>query len=137
MDAAREFSERRLTIVDGELQAEMVRAVLEEHGIRCMVRRPALGEIQWGAVNVGMGGPREIVVDAGDLDLATEVLASSVDTSAGEAGALDAAEPMDPELSTARNRMRAVWVAAVVVLFGIPIAIGIVSGILATLDNLA
>ncbi len=128
MDLARQTTERRLTIVPDELQAEMVRAVLESHDIRCVVRRTALGEIQWGVVNVGMGGPREIVVEAEDFEAARDVLAEIEATLPG------ATDEHDPTMLADRTVMRRGFTTFALLLFGIPIALGII-GLLASIAD--
>lgn len=128
MEPARQTTEQRLTIVPDELQAEMVRAVLESHDIRCVVRRTALGELQWGVVNTGMGGPREIVVDGDDLAAARDVLAAT------EAALPPEADPHDPTLLADRAVMRRGFTTFAVLLFGIPIVLGIL-GLLASIAD--
>lgn len=118
MDPARGTAEERLTIVPDELQAEMVRAVLVSHGIACLVRRPALGEIQWGVVNVGMGGPREIVVASDDIEAARELLDSPTQDAPVASAAVDAA------LERRSSRLGRGFGFIVVLLFGVPFALG-------------
>jgi hypothetical protein len=125
------MAEQRLTVVPDELQAEMVRSVLETHGIQCVVRRPALGELQWGAINVGMGGPREIVVDAADLDAARELLDAPVE----EAATPD--EPVAEAPEGARPPLGAWWALVVVLLFGVPLVLFAIWWLAALLDVLA
>jgi hypothetical protein len=65
----------RLKIVSNELEAEMVRSLLSTAGIESLQRYTDFGA---GAVD-GMpsgGGPREILVHAGDLDAARELVGS-------------------------------------------------------------
>jgi hypothetical protein len=115
-------TERRLTIVADEMQAEMVRSLLEQHGIACVVRRAALGEVQWGAINVGMGGPREIIVGEEDLEAARALLAEDHGTGSQDepSSAADA-----PDLVERSRRLNDWWVLAIMVLFGIPLVIGL------------
>ena len=115
-------TERRLTIVPDELQAEMVRSLLEQHGISCVVRRAALGEVQWGAINVGMGGPREIIVGDEDLEAARGLLEED---HVGEEHAEVATSVEATELVERTRRLNDWWVLAIMVLFGIPLVIGL------------
>ena len=65
----------RLKIVSNELEAEMVRSLLSTAGIESLQQYTDFGA---GAVD-GMpsgGGPREILVHAGDLDAARELVGS-------------------------------------------------------------
>lgn len=112
-----------------ELQAEMVRSVLESNGIASIVRRPALGEIQWGAINVGMGGAREVIVAASDLEQARALL-DDPQPDAGE---------RDPDLATmdARaGRARTGWALVVLLLFGVPIAIAMFATLAGIVDGI-
>jgi hypothetical protein len=122
--------EERLTIVPDELQAEMVRSVLEAHGIHCVVRRPALGQLQWGDVNPGMGGPREIIVRGDELAAARELLDSPVE------GVPVAAAAPDARLVARSRGLRSGFSLLVLVLFGVPLAAAGLLALLATLDRL-
>ena len=65
----------RLQVVANELEAEMVRSLLSTAGIESLQRYTDFGA---GAVD-GMpsgGGPREILVHAGDLEAARELVGS-------------------------------------------------------------
>lgn len=65
----------RLKVVSNELEAEMVRSLLSTAGIESLQRYTDFGA---GAVD-GMpsgGGPREILVHAGDLEAARELIGS-------------------------------------------------------------
>ena len=65
----------RLKVVSNELEAEMVRSLLSTAGIESLQRYTDFGA---GAVD-GMpsgGGPREILVHAGDLEAARELAGS-------------------------------------------------------------
>lgn len=117
MDPARATAEERLTIVPDELQAEMVRSVLAAHDIHSVIRRPALGEIQWGAVNVGMGGPREVMVAVEDLAAARELL------DAPTHGSPAAADERDVVLEQRRSTLSRGFGLIVVLLFGVPFAL--------------
>lgn len=127
MEPARQPTEHRLTVVPDEMQAEMLRSILESHGISCVVRRTALGEIQWGAVNVGMGGPRELIVSGDDLALARELVAET------DPDAVSAVEH-DPMMLADRTVMRRGFTTFAVLLFGIPLLLGIL-GLLATISD--
>ena len=131
MEPAPVETEQRLTIVPDELQAEMVRAVLDSHGIACVVRRTALGEIQWGAVNTGMGGPREIVVRAADIEAARELLDAPADNVPAEADA------PDPPLERRSNALGAGFGAMALLLFGVPFLLGAAWWLADLLDLLA
>lgn len=122
--------EERLTIVPDELQAEMVRSVLDAHGIRCVIRRPALGQLQWGEVNPGMGGPREIIVRTEDLADARELLDAPLD------GAPMAAVEPDGELVARSRELRSGFSLLVLVLFGVPLLTAGVLALVVTLQRL-
>jgi hypothetical protein len=126
-------TERRLTIVPDELQAEMVRSLLEQHGIACVVRRAALGEVQWGAINVGMGGPREIIVGEADLEGARALLAEDqvFEDQDEPSSAVDA-----PDLVERTRRLNDWWVLAIMVLFGIPLVLGLFALLAGILDRM-
>jgi len=65
----------RLKVVSNELEAEMVRSLLSTAGIESLQRYTDFGA---GAVD-GMpsgSGPREILVHAGDLEAARELIGS-------------------------------------------------------------
>lgn len=127
MAGPRDVVERRLTVVRDELQAGMLCDLLREHGIRCLHRRTALGGLDWGAANVGMAGAREVIVDAGDLEAARELL--------DESPSLPDPVPVEPGLPTPaahghdggpRSRLLDRSFAVVVLLiFGVPLAIGL------------
>ena len=71
--AGNETSLVRLTVVANEAEAEMVRALLATEGIESMQRTTdfAAGALDgWAA-----GGAREILVHAGDLEAARELVA--------------------------------------------------------------
>jgi hypothetical protein len=105
--------ERRLTIVGDELQAEMLRHLLSEHGIASVVRRTSYGQVQWGAINVGMGGPREIVVGHDDLEDARQLLEAAPRT--------EDDEPHDAGLVDRDRKLRGAWAIAALALFGVPL----------------
>jgi hypothetical protein len=65
----------RLTIVANELEAEMVRSLLATEGIRSLQRYTDVGAGAYDGMPTG-GGPREILVHAGDLDAARELVGS-------------------------------------------------------------
>jgi hypothetical protein len=117
------IQERRLTIVGDELQAEMLRSLLEQHGISSVVRRTSYGEVQWGAINVGMGGPREVVVADRDLEQARLLLedASPADVDA---------EPHDEQLVRRGTNLRLVWGMVALVLFGLPLLLWLAASLL-------
>jgi hypothetical protein len=63
----------RLTVVANELEAEMVRSLLETAGIPSFARVTDFGAGAWDGVTGG-GAPREILVRAGDLEAARELV---------------------------------------------------------------
>jgi hypothetical protein len=66
----------RLTIVPNELEADLVCSFLRGQGIRCGHRVTNMGAGGWDGVP-NAGGPREVLVDPADLDVAREALASA------------------------------------------------------------
>jgi len=68
----------RLTVVANELEAEMVRSLLSTAGIESMQRYTDFGAGSLDGMPSG-AGPREILVHAGDLDAARELVGSSSD----------------------------------------------------------
>ena len=64
----------RLTIVPDEIEAELVCSLLRTAGIESFHRKTDFAAAAWTGLLVG--GPREILVRAGDLDSAPEVLAA-------------------------------------------------------------
>ena len=64
----------RLTVVDG-MEAEIVCGLLRSAGIGCNHRQTDIAVGTWEAL--GTGGPREILVAAGDLEEAREILDAS------------------------------------------------------------
>jgi hypothetical protein len=62
----------RLTTAPNEVEAELIRAVLRVEGIESMQRLTDLGASGLGGEE-GMGGLREILVRASDLDTARAV----------------------------------------------------------------
>ena len=129
-EPVRQTTEQRLTIVPDEMQAEMVRAVLEAHDIRCVVRRTALGEIQWGAVNVGMGGPREIIVELANIDMARSLI-EEIDATPPAA-----ADEHDPTLLADRTILRRGFTTFAMLLFGVPIVLGIIGLLMSIADGM-
>jgi Putative prokaryotic signal transducing protein len=63
----------RLTVVANELEAEMVRSLLTTAGIESMQRYTDFGAGAFDGMPSG-GGPREILVHAGDLGAARELI---------------------------------------------------------------
>jgi hypothetical protein len=65
----------RLMIVANELEAEMVRSLLSTAGIESMQRYTNFAAAAMDGMPSG-AGPREILVHAGDLDAARELIES-------------------------------------------------------------
>jgi len=65
----------RLTVVANELEAEMVRSLLSTAGIESMQRYTDFGAGALDGMPSGVG-PREILVHAGDLEAARELVES-------------------------------------------------------------
>jgi hypothetical protein len=65
---------RRLTSAGSGPEAELVKNLLENEGIRCLIRRPAAFDVP----DFLAGGPREILVDAIDLERATVIVEEHV-----------------------------------------------------------
>ena len=65
----------RLLVVANELEAEMVRSLLTTHGIESMQRYTNFAAGVYDGMPTG-GGPREVLVHAGDLETARELVAS-------------------------------------------------------------
>ena len=63
----------RLTIVPNEPEAEMIRGLLATEGIESMQRKTDFAAGAWAGLPAG--GPREILVYAGDLEAARELIA--------------------------------------------------------------
>ena len=68
----------RLTVVANELEAEMVRSLLSTAWIESMQRYTDFGAGSLDGMPSG-AGPREILVHAGDLDAARELVGSGSD----------------------------------------------------------
>lgn len=66
----------RVTVVPNEVAADLVCSFLRAEGIRCAHRITNLGAGAWDGVP-SAAGPREVLVDRGDLDAARQVLASA------------------------------------------------------------
>jgi hypothetical protein len=66
----------RLTIVPNEVAADLLCSFLRAEGIRCGHRVTNIGAGTWDGVP-NAGGPREVLVDAGDLDAARQALDSA------------------------------------------------------------
>ena len=66
----------RVTIVPNEVEAELVCSFLRAEGIRCGHRITNIGAGAWDGVP-NAGGPREVLVDAVDLQAARDALASA------------------------------------------------------------
>jgi hypothetical protein len=62
----------RLTVVGEEIEAETICGLLRTEGIACSHRQTDMGAGAWEAT--GSGGPREILVDPGDLERARELI---------------------------------------------------------------
>ena len=63
----------KLTVVSNEIEAEMIRSLLQSEGIESTQQRTDYGA---GATDAtGSGGPREIRVRAEDLETATALIA--------------------------------------------------------------
>jgi hypothetical protein len=62
----------RLTVVGNEIEAETICGLLRTEGIACDHRQTDMGAGAWEAT--GSGGPREILVEAGDLERARELI---------------------------------------------------------------
>lgn len=122
----------RITIVGDELQASMIRSLLESHGVRCVLRRPTGGQLDWGVINIGGAGAREVLVAPADVELARALLAEPVEPSASAAG-VRAAAP----LKRRARFLHAVFVGVVVLLFGIPLLVALLVGIADVLTRIA
>jgi hypothetical protein len=66
----------RLTIVGDGMEAAVICGLLRTAGIRCSERQTDIGVGAWEAT--GTGGPREILVSAGDLERARELIEADV-----------------------------------------------------------
>ncbi len=66
----------RVTIVPNEITADLVCSFLRAEGIRCAHRVTDMGAGAWDGVP-NVGGPREVLVGADDLEAAREVLTSA------------------------------------------------------------
>lgn len=124
--------EMRLTIVADELQASMVCSLLESNGIPCRQQRTPGAGVDWGLANVGMSGHREVLVGIDQLDDARSLLASVED--ADEVGGSHVLEATSlPGMSEADERrqlagmlrLRRGYALAVLLLFGVPLGIGL------------
>jgi len=62
--------------VPNEVEADLVCSFLRTQGVRCNHRVTNVGAGGWDGVP-NAGGPREVLVDPGDLDRAREALASA------------------------------------------------------------
>ena len=65
---------RRLTSASSGPEAELVQGLLANEGIRCLIRRQAGFDVP----DFLAGGPREILVDAVDLERATVIVEEHV-----------------------------------------------------------
>jgi len=63
----------RLTVVSNEIEAEVIRSLLQTEGIESAQHKTDYGA--GGTDAVGSGGPREILVRAEDLDTARALIA--------------------------------------------------------------
>ena len=67
-----------LTVVDNELEAQMICGLLETNGIHCEFRNSSVGAAQYGSevagVIFGQGSTTEVLVDEGQLDEARKLL---------------------------------------------------------------
>jgi len=66
----------RVTIVPNEVAADVVCTFLRAEGIKCGHRVTNMGAGGWDGVP-NAGGPREVLVDPADLEVAREALASA------------------------------------------------------------
>ena len=63
----------RLTVVSNEIEADVIRSLLQTEGIESTQQRTDWGSGSTDAM--GSGGPREILVRAEDLETATALIA--------------------------------------------------------------
>ena len=67
-----------LTVVDNEMEAEMLCGMLRTNGIRCEHRNSSVGAAQYGAevagVIFGQGSTTEVLVDEAQLEEARKLL---------------------------------------------------------------
>ncbi|WP_411277831.1 hypothetical protein [Gaiella sp.] len=66
----------RVTYVPNEVTADLVCSFLRAEGIKCAHRVTNVGAGSWDGVP-NMGGAREIIVGAGDVDAALAILAAA------------------------------------------------------------
>lgn len=69
----------RLVVVGDGLEAEVICGLLRTGGIKCNHRQLDTGIGAWEAV--GIGGPREVLVERVDLEAAREVVAGALGSS--------------------------------------------------------
>ena len=67
-----------LTVVDNELEAEMICGMLRANGISCAQQNSSVGAAQYGAevagVVFGQGSPTEVLVEESQLEKARSLL---------------------------------------------------------------
>ena len=67
-----------LTVVDNELEAEMLCGMLRANGIQCAHQNSSVGAAQYGAevagVVFGQGSPTEVLVEEAQLEEARKLL---------------------------------------------------------------
>jgi hypothetical protein len=124
--------ERRLTVVPDEIQASMVCSLLASNGIACLQRRTASAGVDWGIVNVGMSGHREVLVPDHQLDEARALLAGLGDgdvSSSPALGTRDLPQLTDAEEArqlTGMRRLQRGYALLVLALFGVPVLAGLI-----------
>jgi hypothetical protein len=119
------MQEARATVVPNEIEAELACSALREHGIACLQRRTSLAGLDWGEVNVGSAGGREVIVDAEDLARAKEVLATlHSEEQAPDEATIDADEDAEFEYLRRRAmRTRQLFAATVLFVFVAPLGL--------------
>ena len=118
----------RVSIVPNEFQAELVCSALRAAGIECEYQRTSLAGLDWGEVNVGSAGGREVLVAASDLEAARLVVATVEEIDDGADN-----DPADAELEAlmrGRNRkVRLIFGVLALVLFAPVVTIAIIGPI--------
>ncbi len=128
----------RLTVAQDEIEADMVCGVLREHGIACAHRRVNVSGLDWGAINIGAAGMREVLVAESTLDEARALLDTRpempADAGAGQPGPEGPAAASDQvgadpggQVASGQGEMprrspvvRGLWIAALVLIFVVP-----------------
>lgn len=121
--------ERRIAIVGSELEAEMLCSLLQEHGVRATHRRTAAAGVDWGVVNVGMSGAREVLVLEADEAAAREVLESCALAADGTASTAED-DATDARQRAAAQRLRIAFGVFALIVFASPLLYFVLAPIL-------